>query len=115
MRASLVTLIQILSQIAETAPYFSKFEGLWPVHDMIAGYLLNAQTRRRKDLRLERLADGGDTGGDEGDDEMTVGGNGETEDEEMGPVMKRKGSRRVSFRLDSDSDDDMEVREYVRV
>ncbi|KAJ7930299.1 hypothetical protein B0H13DRAFT_1858928 [Mycena leptocephala] len=86
MRASVPT-VNLVCQIAEAAPYFSKFEGLWPVHDMIAGYLLNAQTRRRKDLRLEKLADGGDTGGDDGDDEMTV-----------------------SFRVESDSDD-MEVKE----
>jgi hypothetical protein len=80
---------------------------------MIAGYLLNAQTRRRKDLRREQLADGADTG-EEGNDEMTVSGNVDTEEEEMGPVVKRRGSRKVSFRVDPDSDTDMEVREYVR-
>jgi hypothetical protein len=105
--------VNLASQIAKAVPYFSKFEGYWPVHDMIAGYLLNAQTRRRKDLRLEQLADGADTG-EEGDDEMTVSGNVDTEEEDMGPVVKRRGSRKVSFRVDPDSDTDMEVREYVR-
>ncbi|KAJ7828179.1 hypothetical protein B0H13DRAFT_2373356 [Mycena leptocephala] len=97
-----------IALIAKAAPYFSKFEGYWPVHEMIAGYLLNAQTRRRKDLRLEQLADGADTG-EEGDDEMTVSGNVYTEEEEMGPVVKRRGSRKVSFRVDPDSDTDMEL------
>ncbi|KAJ7719648.1 hypothetical protein B0H16DRAFT_1474788 [Mycena metata] len=43
----------VLAQIAKTAPYFERFEGYWPAKDMITGYLLNMQTRRRKDLQLE--------------------------------------------------------------
>ncbi|KAJ7038614.1 hypothetical protein C8F04DRAFT_1255899 [Mycena alexandri] len=46
-----------LSQIAKTAPYFARFEGYWPARDMITTYLLNMQTRRNKDLRMEREAD----------------------------------------------------------
>ncbi|KAJ6564765.1 hypothetical protein B0H19DRAFT_1141946 [Mycena capillaripes] len=43
--------------IVKVAPFFARFEGFWPAHDMITGYLLNAQTRRRRDLRLEKEAE----------------------------------------------------------
>ncbi|KAJ6529437.1 hypothetical protein DFH09DRAFT_1412174 [Mycena vulgaris] len=50
---------RLAKTISLAAPFFAKFEGFWPVHDIISTYLLNLQTRRRKDLKLERLAEGG--------------------------------------------------------
>ncbi|KAJ7501979.1 hypothetical protein B0H11DRAFT_1907479 [Mycena galericulata] len=41
-------------KIAKLAPYFARFAGYWPAHDMIRTYLLNMQTRRNKDLELEK-------------------------------------------------------------
>ncbi|KAJ6574058.1 hypothetical protein B0H19DRAFT_1253814 [Mycena capillaripes] len=38
-----------------------RFDGFWPAHDMIAGYLLNAQMRRRRDLWLEKEAEAGNS------------------------------------------------------
>ncbi|KAJ7722416.1 hypothetical protein B0H16DRAFT_1473398 [Mycena metata] len=46
-------------QIGKVAPYFEQFEGHWPAHDMIAGYLLNMKGRRERDAKLEKLAESG--------------------------------------------------------
>ncbi|KAJ6595010.1 hypothetical protein DFH09DRAFT_1412818 [Mycena vulgaris] len=67
-------LAKTISLIAQAAPFFAKFEGFWPVHDIISTYLLNLQTRRRKDLKLERLAEGGTPeSADESEDGMQDG------------------------------------------
>jgi hypothetical protein len=55
-------------QISETAPYFKKFEGLWPIHEMVAGYLLNMQTRRNRDIRDQKKASGLDPDESDGED-----------------------------------------------
>ncbi|KAJ7044459.1 hypothetical protein C8F04DRAFT_1356929 [Mycena alexandri] len=59
-------------KIGKIAPYFRRFAGSWPVHDMIRTYLLNMQTRRRKDLAdekewMEASVDGVDTAEEGGD------------------------------------------------
>ncbi|KAJ6500996.1 hypothetical protein DFH09DRAFT_1289803 [Mycena vulgaris] len=67
-------LAKTISLIAQAVPFFAKFEGFWPVHDIISTYLLNLQTRRRKDLKLERLAEGGTPeSADESEDGMQDG------------------------------------------
>ncbi|KAJ6521517.1 hypothetical protein B0H19DRAFT_1244590 [Mycena capillaripes] len=100
-----------LALLAKTAPFFARFEGFWPAHDMIAGYLLNAQTRRRRDLLLEKQAEAGNSDSaaeDDGraasdgtveHDEDCVSSDG---DEHETTVPRSK--RQVLFRIDSDDD-----------
>ncbi|KAJ7511064.1 hypothetical protein B0H11DRAFT_2183176 [Mycena galericulata] len=113
-------------KIAKLAPYFARFAGYWPAHDMIRTYLLNMQTRRNKDLELEKKwmegelgendeAEGADAGTEtlemDGED-LEMDDMEEEEDEANdfadysppGALKKRK----VSFRVESDDDDEAE-------
>ncbi|KAJ7602332.1 hypothetical protein FB45DRAFT_1107473 [Roridomyces roridus] len=41
--------------IGKIVPFFDRFEGLWPIKEIISTYLRNMQTRRRKDLDDEGI------------------------------------------------------------
>ncbi|KAF7340819.1 hypothetical protein MSAN_02111200 [Mycena sanguinolenta] len=56
-------------EIATIAPFFARFEGFWPVHDIIGTYLLNMQNRRRRDLKKEKEADERDARGEGSDND----------------------------------------------
>jgi hypothetical protein len=92
-------------QISETAPYFKKFEGLWPIHDMVAGYLLNMQTRRNRDLRDEKKASGLDP--DESD------GDSDGEDVEAEPAEVRHPKQSGNPVVDDLDQSDEELREVT--
>ncbi|KAJ7743275.1 hypothetical protein DFH07DRAFT_943211 [Mycena maculata] len=82
--------------IANIAPFFKQFEGHWPVHNIIGTYLLNAQTRLRKDLELEA------------DIEMQVSGEERSEigvnsEEESTKIRPRKTSSNLKRSVHFDS------------
>ncbi|KAJ7432242.1 hypothetical protein B0H11DRAFT_2297734, partial [Mycena galericulata] len=112
-------------KIANLAPYFARFSGYWPAHDMIRTYLLNMQTRRKKDLDLEKKwMEEGELG--ENDDVKDADMDTETpemdgEDLEMDDMEEDEANdfadysppgalkkRKVSFRVESDDDDEAE-------
>jgi hypothetical protein len=87
---------------------------------MIAGYLLNAQTRRRRDLETEKKADAsGLNAADSDHDDLVDSGDeavasDEEEDNSMEPIRTQKS---VTFRVESDpeADDEGELsRSYVK-
>lgn len=103
-------------KIGKLAPYFAQFEGFWPIHDIIRTYLLNMQTRRRKDLDLEQKWTTGESveGDDAEDDEdMDFEMDDEDLDEETPAHLSKKP--RVSFRIESDNDDDDDEAADIRV
>ncbi|KAJ7769429.1 hypothetical protein B0H16DRAFT_1686217 [Mycena metata] len=69
--------------IAKIAPFFNRFAGLWPIHAMIRTYLLNMQTRRRKDLQDEKEWTSARVRGEEEPVEVDTGSADEDGDEEM--------------------------------
>ncbi|KAJ7016307.1 hypothetical protein C8F04DRAFT_1346843 [Mycena alexandri] len=69
--------------IAKLAPFFNRFAGLWPIHAMIRTYLLNMQTRRRKDLQDEKQWTSAHGRGEEEREEVDAGSADEDGDEEM--------------------------------
>ncbi|KAJ7506359.1 hypothetical protein B0H11DRAFT_2327427 [Mycena galericulata] len=113
-------------KIAKLAPYFARFAGYWPAHDMIRTYLLNMQTRRNKDLELEKKwmegelgendeAEGADAGTEtlEMDGEDLEMDDMEEEEDEANdfadyPPPGALKKRKVSFRVESDDDDEAE-------
>ncbi|KAJ7715404.1 hypothetical protein B0H16DRAFT_1477460 [Mycena metata] len=96
----------VLAQIAKSAPYFARFEGYWPAKDMITGYLLNMQTRRRKDLQLEAQADLRDRAGKAS--KQSKRNTNETDIETPNTpeprAAKKPGKRRVNLRVESDEE-----------
>ncbi|KAJ7495675.1 hypothetical protein B0H11DRAFT_2389262 [Mycena galericulata] len=60
-------------KIANLAPYFARFAGYWPAHDMIRTYLLNMQTRCNKDLELEKKWMEGELGENDDVEDADVG------------------------------------------
>ncbi|KAJ7608963.1 hypothetical protein DFH06DRAFT_1346643 [Mycena polygramma] len=95
-----------ITLLGQTVTFFQRFEGLWPAHDIIAGYLLNAQTRRRKDLELETAAEKGNSKivGAKGPGEVDKA----CESETNKPARKR---RRISFRVPDTDDESSEEEE----
>ncbi|KAJ7934027.1 hypothetical protein B0H13DRAFT_1855500 [Mycena leptocephala] len=105
-------------KIAKAALYFSKFQGLWPIHDIIASYLLGMQTRRRSDMRLEKEAEARDSersgkarnlavtvDDSDGSMESDNGDDSETEEENVRPACKSKSATKAR-RIDSDDDEE---------
>ncbi|KAJ6585559.1 hypothetical protein B0H19DRAFT_1059771 [Mycena capillaripes] len=110
--------------IAKVAPFFACFEGFWPAHDMIAGYLLNAQTRRRRDSRLEKEAEASNSDNAAEDDGLAESDTAENNEDDLDAgeddadaVENDQGGdlddddmsfppsvRKVSFRIESDED-----------
>jgi hypothetical protein len=83
---------------------------------MMASYLLGMQTRRRKELSLEKAAEAQDSGHgvSDDDDEMVSDGGGEVDgdDSDFGNMMPPiKCKRNVHPRRIMDSDDDSEAEE----
>ncbi|KAJ7017218.1 hypothetical protein C8F04DRAFT_1279792 [Mycena alexandri] len=110
-----------LSQIAKTAPYFARFEGYWPARDMITTYLLNMQTRRNKDLRMEREADLNDHNAKTPSRKSKLTADDGSTDESDVPtrkhVVKRPTKRRVDLCIhseDENADDEPPVKPHKK-
>ncbi|KAF7368974.1 hypothetical protein MVEN_00223800 [Mycena venus] len=69
----------MIIKIQRDIPYFQQFEEGWPIHDITRMYLSNEQTRRRTDIKAEKLACG------------------EESDAEEQPQRKGKKKAQVSF------------------
>ncbi|KAJ7809802.1 hypothetical protein B0H14DRAFT_3481194 [Mycena olivaceomarginata] len=104
---------QTIALIATIAPFFARFEGFWPVHDIIGTYLINMQNRRRRDLKKEREADERDARGDVNEDGSSDDDDENLEEDDSDeeaqppstPKPKAKRKRPVAKkRIDSDSD-----------
>ncbi|KAJ6478970.1 hypothetical protein C8R45DRAFT_1156396 [Mycena sanguinolenta] len=106
------TLEQTIALIATIAPFFARFEGFWPVHDVIGTYLINMQNRCRCDLRKEKEADERDARGDVNEDDSSGDSSDDLEEDDSeeaeparAPKRKQKTKRPAAKkRIDSDSD-----------
>ncbi|KAJ7077175.1 hypothetical protein B0H15DRAFT_805345 [Mycena belliarum] len=108
-----------INLIARAAPFFKKFEGLWPIRDILATYLRNMQTRRRKDLNLESGKapaevvdqDDGEEDNDYADTDLNFDDMETDIDNETAPAPTRPGRKRtVNFRIaDSDVEEELAV------
>ncbi|KAF8214662.1 hypothetical protein K438DRAFT_1955714 [Mycena galopus ATCC 62051] len=97
--------------IAEKAIYFRKFDGFWPIHAMISTYLLNMQTRRRQDKKLEKQAENRDAGLVEPDDEDEEMGSDAREDSEV----ENEEEEAESHAIDSDEEEEEEEEEEIEL
>ncbi|KAJ7707286.1 hypothetical protein B0H16DRAFT_1746507 [Mycena metata] len=88
-------------QIGKVAPYFERFEGHWPAHDMIAGYSLNMKGRRERDAKLEKLAE---SGGAVDDSEQEYEDESEVEDD----MSRNKESKPKLKPTELEEDDEVE-------
>ncbi|KAJ7185062.1 hypothetical protein C8R46DRAFT_1209246 [Mycena filopes] len=106
-----VRLERTIAHIAMVASYFAQFEGYWPIHDMISGYLRNARTRRNKDLALEKLADARDAGDSRVNAEEIEEEQDEDDDDDEEPLPPPKSKKSKSVKnhpsaLFDDEDDE---------
>lgn len=84
-------------------PYFKRFEGGWPIHDIIRTYLSNEQTRRRSDMTAELEACSDDT--DNSDLEPANAAKSAAE-----PVsVRKKKQAKAKVRFEPTADEDVEA------
>ncbi|KAJ7266111.1 hypothetical protein C8J57DRAFT_1619421 [Mycena rebaudengoi] len=85
------TLEKVIAMIKEKITFFQRFEGGWPIRDLIKQHLLNSKDRRKRDLEKERKAeeagfedmDGGDE--EESSDDIDAEDEGEVGEEAVTP------------------------------
>ncbi|KAJ7696338.1 hypothetical protein B0H16DRAFT_1903823 [Mycena metata] len=97
--------------IAKLAPFFNRFAGLWPIHAMIRTYLLNMQTRRRKDLQDEKEWTSARVRGEEEPVEVDTGSADEDGDEEMDVQGDEEGDAGEEEDEEGDEEDEEDEEE----